>query len=577
MFEEVVYDLTRLGYGRRGTFCYLAAWEEQDTTRLYVCTLYAATDNGQHPRRGRLFPVELERGGRSIPYKATATPTCVTLTYEGGSARLCLQENSILRMEADNVEVVFRPVLRQHEIAKSRGDGSWEVAMAPLPKLLFCPVIGTMDVKTGFDVITSLPEDTELRFRPDARGHVDLAMHMYRSNAWRLKQYPPFVDCIRSIEDEFSAYLETVPQMSEEFRIPRIINAYIVWSHIMVIDDIDIIYMNKGVHRCTSSWQQCYHAMGQYKNPRYAWELMLGIFQYQDEYGMLPEILTDAAQNFNGVKPPFYGVALEFLQEWTDFSFVPRKELLRLYIGLSEYVYWWLTYRDTDQDGVASYDSADESGWDDCSFFKDGVPASSPDLAAYLVLAMEHLAKIAARLGKYYEEREWQRRASAMMETVVKEFWNGKQFVSRLADGTPVEAGTLIAFVPLILGHRLPQNVIDTMADALAEEGKWLSPYGLAGERMDSDHYHDGGCWSAGSILGPAQLLVCLGLRAAGKEALAKEFALRYLRALVKEGYPMIINPKTGLDISETRWGATYPNRMAWTAVGFLILGSLFS
>ena len=155
--------------------------------------------------------------------------------------------------------------------------------------------------------------------------------------------------------------------MSEEFRNPRIINAYIVWSHIMVIDDIDIIYMNKGVHRCTSSWQQCYHAMGQYKNPRYAWELMLGIFQYQDEYGMLPEILTDAAQNFNGVKPPFYGVALEFLQEWTDFSFVPRKELLRLYIGLSEYVYWWLTYRDTDQDGVASYDSADESGWDDPS------------------------------------------------------------------------------------------------------------------------------------------------------------------------------------------------------------------
>ena len=205
------------------------------------------------------------------------------------------------------------------------------------------------------------------------------------------------------------------------------------------------------------------------------------------------------------------------------------------------------------------------------------MPASSPDLAAYLVLAMEHLAKIASRLGKYYEEREWKRRAAAMMEIVVKEFWNGKQFVSRLADGTPVEAGTLIAVVPLILGHRLPQEVIDTMAEALAEEGKWLSPYGLAGERMDSSHYHDGGCWSAGSILGPAQLLVCLGLRASGKEALAKEIALRYLRALVKDGYPMIINPKTGLDISETRWGATYPNRMAWTAVGFLILGSLFS
>ena len=574
MFEEASYDLTRLGYGRRGTFCYLAAWDEGDATRLYVCTLYSATD---HKNRGKLFPVTLERDGVEIPYTVTGTPICVTLTYEGGSARLCLEEDSILRMEADNAEVVFRPELHQHEIAKSRGDGSWEVAMAPLPKLLFCPVIGTIDVKTGFDVITSLPEDTSIRFLPDEQGHVDLAMHMYRSNAWRLKQYPPFADCLRSIEKEFAEYLETAPQMSEEFRIPRIINAYIVWSHIMVIDDIDIIYMDKGVHRCTSSWQQCYHAMGQLGNPHYAWELMLDIFQYQDEFGMLPEILTDAAQNFNGVKPPFYGVAMEFLQEFTDFAFVPRKALLRLYIGLSEYVYWWLTYRDTDLDGVVSYDSADESGWDDCSFFKDGVPASSPDLAAYLVLAMEHLAKIASRLGKYYEMHEWERRAALMLDTVVREFWNGRQFVSRLADGTPVEAGTLIAFVPLILGHRLPQEIIDTMAEALSEEGKWLSPYGLAGERMDSDHYHDGGCWSAGSILAPAQLLVILGLRASGKEELAKESALRYLRALVKTEYPMILNPKTGQDISETRWGAAYPNREAWTAAVFMILGHLFS
>ena len=94
---------------------------------------------------------------------------------------------------------------------------------------------------------------------------------------------------------------------------------------------------------------------------------------------------------------------------------------------------------------------------------------------------------------------------------------------------------------------------------------------------MDSPDYHDGGCWSAGSILAPAQLLVCLGLRASGKEELAKEIALRYLRALVQTGYPMIINPKTGQDISETRWGAAYPNRMAWTSAVFVILGSVLS
>ena len=577
MFEEAIYDLHKISYGRRGTFCYLGSWNEDGKDRLYVCALYAAQDSGQNPRKGKLFPVILERDGKELSYQATGTPVSVTLNYEGGSARLCLQEDSILRMEAENAEVIFAPDLRPHEIAKSRGDGSWELTMGTLPKLLFYAVQGSMEVKTGFDVFTSKPEDTRIRFLPDENGRVDLALHMYRSNAWKLDRYPSVDDCIQSIEAEFSAYLSTVPEMPEEFRVPRIINAYIVWSHIMEIDGIDVIYMNKGVHRCTSSWQQCYHAMAQYRNPRYAWELMLGIFQYQDDFGMLPEMLTDMTQTFNGVKPPFYGVAMEFLQEFTDFSFVSRKDLKTMYLGLSQYVFWWLSYRDTDRDGIVSFDSAAESGWDDCSFFRKGVPAATPDLAAYLVLAMEHLAKLAARLGKFYEQREWERRAEEMLKIIVPTFWDGKQFTARLADGTRVEAGTLIAFVPLILGHRLPQEVIDTMAEALSEEGKWLSPWGLAGERMDSEDYHDGGCWSAGSILAPAQLLVCLGLRASGKEDLAKEIALRYLRALVRTGYPMIINPKTGQDISETRWGTAYPNRMAWMSAVFVILGSLFT
>ena len=577
MFEDVLYDLRKIPYGRRGTFCYLTLFEEEGKERLYVCALYAASDSGQNPRKGKLFPVLLERNGQELPYHAEATPLSVTLFYEGGSARLCLQEDSILRIEAENAEVVFAPELRPHEIAKSRGDGSYELTMGTLPKMLFYAVQGTLEVTSGFDVFTSLPKNTVFRFLPDQNGHADLALHMYRSNAWKLEHYPAFDDCVQSAEKEFSEYLKTVPEMAPEFRIPRIVNAYIVWSHIMEIDGIDVIYMNKGVHRCTSSWQQCYHAMGQFRNPRYALHLMLGIFQYQDDFGMLPEMLTDMTQTFNGVKPPFYGVALEFLQEFTDFSFASRKELLTLYLGLSQYVFWWLSYRDTDRDGIAAYDTADESGWDDCSFFKDGSPAATPDLAAYLVLAMEHLARIAHRLGKFYEEREWERRASEMMERIVPEFWDGEQFTARLTDGSRVKAGTLIAFIPLILGHRLPKDVIDKIAADLSEEGKWLSPYGLAGERMDSENYHDGGCWSAGSVLAPANLLVCLGLRASGKEDLAREIALRYLRALVRTGYPMILNPKTGQDISETRWGKAYPNRMAWMAASFLILGALFT
>ena len=39
----------------------------------------------------------------------------------------------------------------------------------------------------------------------------------------------------------------------------------------------------------------------------------------------------------------------------------------------------------------------------------------------------------------------------------------------------------------------------------------------------------------------------------------------------------MVINAKSGKDVSEGRWGTKYPNRMAWSAMVFLVLGSLFA
>ena len=579
MFEHLTYDLTRIPYGRRGTYFYLALCEEDGASRLWACHVMHGTETagaGQTPRFGRLFPIVLERDGKELPYRAEATPVCVTLTYEGGSARLCLEDDSILRMEAAGAEVVLSPVLAPHEIAKDRNDGSWEVLMNPVPKLLLCPAAGTMDVKTGFDVINSIPENTIFRFRPDESGRVDLAVHLYRSNAWRLPVYPAFDSVIAGIEAEFAAYLDTAPILPESWSDARTLAAYIIWSHILPADGTELIYMNKGIHRCTSGWQQSYHAMGQYRNPDFAWKLQLSVFRWQDDYGMLPDMLYDNDRSFGGTKPPFHGVAMEFLKEFTDFPHADRHEKCILYNGLSQWVFWWLSYRDTDGDGIVQYDTADESGWDDSSFFHLGSPTESPDLAAYLILAMDNLGDLAQDLGKFYEAKEWKARAERMTKQMLDFFWDGEQFTPRVnATHERIDCGSIMHFIPLLMGKRLPQEIRDKLADTLAEEGKWLTPYGLAGERLDSPRYHDTG-WSAGPILAPAQLLVLLGLHFSGKDELAKEIAGRYCRALAAADFPMVMNARTGEDVSEGRWGARYPNRMAWTAVVFLILGSLY-
>ena len=572
MFETIRYDLKRIPYGRRGTYAYLASYEEEGRELLYFCCVL----RGLEMRGGKLFPIRLLRGGEEIDYRVKANPAFVALEFEGGEARFCLQQGSILRAEVQGAELLISPKLAPHEIAKDRGDGSWEVLISPVPKLLFCPVKGTMDVKTGFDVINSIPEDTRFTFRADEAGKIDVAVHLYRSNAWRLAEYPAFEECFADLEAEFAEYLETAPQLPAQYENARTLCAYLIWSHILPADGTELIYMNKGVHRATSSWQQCYHAMGQYRNPRYAWELLLSVFRWQDDYGMLPDMLYDSYQSFGGTKPPFHGVALEFLKESTDFSFAPRAELCTLYDGLSKWVFWWLSWRDTDLDGIAQYDTADESGFDDISFFQKGGPVAAPDLATYLVLAMDHLASLAQRLGRTYEAREWKRRSDETLEKAVAYLYNGERFdARRCKDGEWANSDSLIGFVPLLLGDRLPKEIREKLADCLSKEGEWLTPFGLAGEKLGSAHCHETG-WSAGPILAPAQLLIILGLHFSGQDTLAKEIASRYCKALIAENFPMVLNPKTGKDASEGRWGKRYPNRMPWTAVVFLLLGSMY-
>lgn len=580
MFEDISFDLTKIPYGRRGSFFYLGLWETGGKQLLYACALYSGMDtapSGQTARCGKLFPIKLFKDGISIDYSAKATPRSVTLYYECGIAQLCIQDGDILRMETSGgVDVVLSPDLSAHEIAKNRNDGSWEVIMNPVPKMLFYPIIGNLEVTTGFDVINSIPSETKFVFTPNAEGKSDLAVHLYLSNTWHLQKYPLFDECIFANEADFSKYLDTVPSLPAKFNEARILEAYIVWSHILSIDGTDIIFMNKGIHRFTSSWQQSYHAMGQYKNPKFAWDLLLSVFRYQDDYGMLPDCLYDSYQSFGGCKPPLQGVALEFLKKYTDFSFVSAKEYLSLYKGLSDLVFWWLSFRDTDNDGIAQYDTADESGWDDSSFFSLGGPIEAPDLATYLILSMDNLAEIAERLGRTYEAREWKSRASSMLEKMLAFFWTGEKFEARKNETHEwVSSGTITAYIPLLLGKRLPLEIINKMTETLSQEGVWLTPFGLAGERLDSIHYHETG-WSAGPVLAPIQLLIVLGLDACGKEELAKSIAMRYCHALINANYPMVLNAKNGQDVSEARWSTRYPNRMSWTAMVFLLLGSVY-
>ena len=576
MAVPVKFDLLKNQYGRRGSFWFVCDREKEEGRTTFLCGLLNGL-NSPCPRDGNIFSIALRQDGAEIPYTSVGTPQYVEMTWKDGSARILIQNAEIMRLESKgNIQIVLKPLLQPHEIAKSRNDGSWEVCFAPAPKVLVYPVRGTMEVVTGFDVINSVPGETSFTFVPNADGIIDIALHMYKVNSFRLYSYPSFEECLNEIGKEFDAFLETAPLLPEAYKALRAYAAYMVWSHIMCVDGCEIIYMNKGIHKVASTWQQSHQAIGQYRNPELAWALMESVFHFQDESGMVPDGIHDMFSVFSGTKPPFVGVAWQFLREYTDFSMIPEKRWHKLYQGLRELVYWWLSFRDTDHDMLLQYDAADESGWDDSSMFAGGVPLSTPDLSTYMILAMEALSQMAGHMGRTFEERDWKQKSEEILQKMLDSLWDGRQFVTRLTDtGEVLRCESIMRFLPLLLGQRLPKAVIDAMVSELKQEGGWLTPYGLAGERLSSPRCNESG-WSSGPVLAPTQLLICLGLRACGEDDLAAEITHRYINALINSNFAMVMSPTSGKDVSEGRWSNRYPNRMSWTCLIFLVLGSLY-
>jgi len=573
MYEKYQIDPTHISYGRRDSWLGMTRREEEGRLVPYITCLAAESKGGYDPRGMYLLPVELLKDGEPLEAELIVTPVYAMLKAGDAEARFVIQRHDIIRMEAKGCDVRILPAFKPHEIAKDRQDGSYELCMSNV-RLIVCPVRGSMEMTGYFDVIASQMHDVGFVFTADESGVIDLAVHFCRSSVMRMPSYPAFEECIDGVEKEFADYMATVPELPEEFEADRVLAAYLVWSHIMEIDGDEYVYMNKGVHKAAFSWQQCYQAMNQRQNPALAWRFMNSMFRYQDDFGMLPDSINDETKCYSGTKPPIHGVAWQYLKKFANFDFVDIKDYRKYYEGLSRMANWWLSFRDTDHDFMPQFDAADESGWDDCSMYAEGTPAEAPDLAAYLILLMESLSEMAEHLGNFFEASEWKSRSERMLKILIDEFWDGEKFITKLSGSHKVvESRSVAIFLPLLLGHRLPQEILDKMEAMLSEEGRWISEYGLTGEDMTSPRWLPVG-WLAGPVLAPANLLVFLGLMESGKEELAKKIALRYLRALHNSGFAMIMNPLTGEDMSEGRWKTSKINRMSWTGAAFILMGS---
>jgi hypothetical protein len=537
------FDLRHLPYSIRGSsMCVL---EDPEDRRLY---LSLTRSPGIGLERKNLVNIAPVLDGKELPFTYCASPDKLTIRAFKGSLEICFAGEQQMRVRGSGIGLRFSFKMQMFENASPTEGGDWEVAWILLGKLLFAPLSGSLWCGARWAPEIAKAEDFSLELIPSTEtGKFEAALHEYYSNGGRDESYRPFDECAAESARAFEAFFKDCPKSPEKYRQMARLAAYAVWSHYMRPQGRiknPVVFMSRTSLIRAFGWQQSFQAMALGKNAREAWRLLLVMFDYQDESGQIPDSVGEMGVSYLAPKPAIEGFALQYLADNFPLAEISEKDCAELYSKLSKSAKWWLAKRDRIGSGIPHYYHSDESGWDDASIFKEGLPLESGDLLAYLILLADALGKLALKAGAYEEISVWAAQSQRLMDILLAQFWNGRKFASRLAQtGEIVETGSVVALLPIILGKRLPSHIIEAIASRLADDEEFMTPGGIASESLKSPHFTARDGFMLGNVVAPVQTLLAIGLKNAGKEELACEIATRYCDFACEKGLSLTLPP----------------------------------
>lgn len=538
------------------------------TAKLYIGSRRGTSTGDPEQEKDMVFLTPMY-GGREVGYAVRTTPTELILTTAYGEIRACMADDHLMLIRGENgLSLQLHNKMRPREIMKKRGGKAWEGIFRWRCSLLLNPLTGGLDMDAPWDGMAQTTPAFRGVVQPDGEGRFLLAVEESIYAAKARPEYPTYEAALADVTADWEEFLSHIPPVDESLANTRIEAAWNLWAFLLNPSGfIKRPHMMMAASSVASSWQMSHNAAALRDNLPLAMDLMTNMIDGISPMGQLPDMVDDGRSMAQGLHPPAQGWALQWIMQNHDLGKeVPREMLEFMYDGYARWADWFLLARDDDRDGLPQYDNGDESGFDDCSPFEFHTVLETPDLAAYLVLIYDCLSKLAESLGRAKAVGEWARRADALTQRIISEFWNGERFVALTNNSHEVvSTDSLFFYLPLILGKRLPQEIIDKMTADLLVEGDYLTPYGLCIERLDSDFFRLAGM-SRGWVLPASNLMILTGMYQAGKREEAKMIARRYCDACAKWGISMLIDPIRGT-----------PNGFAcsWPANTFLVLANM--
>lgn len=433
--------------------------------------------------------------GKNLAYTYTASPSEVTLKTEKGSLRFAIDGTKVLRISGSGAGLRIDGRLGFGSICIQTPRGI-ELTMGGSIYLMTA-LKGAMSLDCHWDLKALHSTDPIITIEPDTSGAIDLAFYD-TDDAYELPGLTDSIDrCASAAAADFDAFAGKVTKPSGHNGFFDMC-VYALWTGFQVFKGKEMVPASGMADMNVYSMEQPVVTLALSDAGR-AVDLILDTLSFATPLGLVPAWFA-GRQNLDEAVPPVYAYAVSRMIDSGSIQRVPKEKLSALFDAMFKTVNWWLTKRTNDKTQIF-YAYRHECGWPKEKIFGAGAPCASPDLQAYIILAAEALSKLAVMLGNDGAAASWGQICREQLDILTTQLWDGTGFNSlNTMTGAKAPAEGMLSLIPLILGKRLPENILA----ALTEKAKTLSFDELP--------------------VIPAALIT-LGLKASGKDTEAKAAA----------------------------------------------------
>lgn len=540
----------------------------------FLCVSWLAKDKAfwlrnlrggdEHTNQGRLLrlvlPEELVDGVRLFPD---------ALEFNGSNEsalHIAFLDAETLVIKATNCAIHLQSAAGKYDYVQSDGN---RARLCVARQDLQCEMLaqqGTLQSSSSWNGLSS--DKIEVAVTPD-NGSAEAVVRVFRVEPRAAEgRFEAARDKSRSAFADFDRHW---PAVSSSHAGGRLLASYILWSALVPPEGMltrPAVYMSKNGMNNIWSWDNCFVALGlALQDAQSAFDQMAVIFKAQHESGRLPDFVNDRYCYWSFTKPPVHGWTFAKLRAMSP-KLYDESKIRIIADWLERQANNWLA--GPSYDGLPAYRHGNDAGWDNATVFAEGGPVVTPDLATFLCLTLDEVAVCYKKLGLKESADVARLRSEELMNNLVSVLWNGERFVSRLqSSGKIVEGGnSLLAFMPLLLGERLPTTHREQMIAELKEPGHFLTDYGLATEALDSPSYRGDGYWR-GPIWAPTTALLIAALDACSEIDFADELARRFCDMAGHSGMAEDFNAISGEGLCDPAF--------AWTSAIYMNLANRLS